>query len=79
MLQEQMCRMRRNTDCYASDLIASLTHGVYQHNIRCHVLGQTDSGRQLFIAFTVRDKQIRVISARNMSRKESEAYAKATT
>ena len=37
-------------------------------------LGQTDSGRRLFISFTVRRSLIRVISARDMTRKELRAY-----
>ena len=41
---------------------------------RFYALGGTDSKRNLFIAFTVRDKRIRVISARDMSRKEREVY-----
>ena len=36
---------------------------------RWYVLGQTDGGRELFIAFTKRKKLIRVISSRDMSRK----------
>lgn len=35
---------------------------------RYYVLGQTNGGRQLFIAFTVRINKIRVVSARDMSR-----------
>ncbi|HEX6383869.1 MAG TPA: BrnT family toxin [Anaerolineae bacterium] len=46
---------------------------------RYYVLGQTDSGRLLFIAFTLRQNKIRVISARDMSRKEREVYVKANT
>jgi uncharacterized DUF497 family protein len=41
---------------------------------RYYVLGRTDLGRLLFIAFTVRGKIIRVLSARDMSRKERNAY-----
>ena len=37
-------------------------------------LGQTDSGRRLFISFTVRKSLIRIISARDMTRKEHRAY-----
>ena len=37
-------------------------------------LGQTDSGRLLFISLTVRGSLIRVISARDMTRKEVQAY-----
>ncbi len=43
--------------------------------IRFYALGRTDSKRNLFIAFTVRKKRIRVISARDMSRKEREVYS----
>jgi uncharacterized DUF497 family protein len=35
---------------------------------RYYVLGQTNINRRLFIAFTVRNKKIRVLSARDMSR-----------
>jgi uncharacterized DUF497 family protein len=41
---------------------------------RFYVLGQTDAGRRLFLAFTIRANQIRVISARDMSRKEQQKY-----
>ncbi|MEW6570711.1 MAG: BrnT family toxin [Nitrospirota bacterium] len=41
---------------------------------RFFALGQTDAGRFLFIVFTVRKNKIRVISARNMNRKERRAY-----
>ena len=43
---------------------------------RYYVLGQTNINRRLFIAYTVRNKKIRVISARDMSRKERAFYAK---
>ena len=42
---------------------------------RFYALGKTDSKRNLFIAFTIRNKRIRVISARDMSRKEKEVYS----
>jgi uncharacterized protein len=42
--------------------------------IRYYILGQTDNRRKLFIAFTTRKKLIRVISARDMSRKERRGY-----
>jgi uncharacterized protein len=41
---------------------------------RCYALGQTDGDRPLFIAFTMRKRRIRVISARDMSRKEKKVY-----
>mgnify|MGYP006287822659 FL=1 len=41
---------------------------------RYFVLGQTDDDRPLFVAFTLRGDQIRVISARDMSRRERKVY-----
>ena len=43
---------------------------------RFHILGQTNSGRSLFISFTIRKDKIRVISARDMNRKELIKYEK---
>jgi uncharacterized DUF497 family protein len=41
---------------------------------RSLVLGQTNAGRYLFIAFTVRHDTIRVMSARDMNKKERDRY-----
>ena len=41
---------------------------------RFYALGQTDEKRELFIAFTLRGRLLRVVSARDMSRKERKAY-----
>ena len=41
---------------------------------RLYALGQNDSGRLLFVVFTIRVRLIRVISARDMSRKERRIY-----
>jgi hypothetical protein len=41
---------------------------------RYYALGQTRAGRRLFVVFTVRRKLIRVISARDMNRNETETY-----
>jgi uncharacterized DUF497 family protein len=49
-----------------------LTHSTTED--RYFVLGQTNTGRHLFIAFTIRNDKIRVISARDMSKKEGTAY-----
>ena len=43
---------------------------------RYYALGQTDDERQLFVVCTIRDNLIRVISARDMSKKEREVYLK---
>lgn len=45
-----------------------------QQEARFYVLGQADSGRRLFLVFTIRSRKIRVISVRNMSRKERRSY-----
>jgi uncharacterized protein len=41
---------------------------------RFYVLGQKDSGRLLFLVFTVRKDKLRVISARDMNKKERRVY-----
>ena len=43
--------------------------------LRYYALGQTEAGRLLFGAFTIRRKLIRPISARDMTAKERRAYA----
>jgi uncharacterized DUF497 family protein len=51
-----------------------------QNEPRFHALGRTDTGRVLHITFTLRQagKTIRVISARDMHRKEKAIYEQAT-
>ena len=46
---------------------------------RFFALGKSDSGRSLFIVFAIRGDKVRVISARDMSRKERSAYEKAAS
>jgi uncharacterized protein len=41
---------------------------------RWFALGQSDNGRWLFLAFTTRGNRIRVISAREMTRRERRMY-----
>ena len=41
---------------------------------RFYALGHTDTCRLLFVVFTVRNDKIRVISARDMNRKERKVY-----
>ena len=50
-----------------------------QTEVRLHALGQTDDGRRLHITFTLRrsGQLIRVISARDMHRKERSIYEQA--
>ncbi len=42
--------------------------------VRFYVLGQADTGRHLFVVFTIREDRIRIISARDTSRKERRSY-----
>jgi len=55
-------------------LLADIAHS--QKEARYHALGRTDDGRQLHVTFTLRAKGtlIRVISARDMNRKERNIY-----
>lgn len=43
---------------------------------RYYALGRTSGGRCLFVAFTIRRFLVRVISVRDMNRRERDAYAK---
>lgn len=59
-----------------------LVHDDPQHSTdesRHLALGQTYAGRRLCLAFTQRAGRIRVISARDMSRRERRSYAEAQT
>jgi len=44
---------------------------------RLQALGRTKKNRKLFIAFTIRENKIRVISSRNQNNKERNKYGKA--
>ena len=43
---------------------------------RFYALGKTDLDRRLFLAFTIRKRLIRVISSRDMTKKERRIYEK---
>jgi uncharacterized DUF497 family protein len=55
-------------------LIAGSDKKHSKQEARYFALGQTDIGRLLFVVFTVRNNLIRVISARDMNRKERKVY-----
>ena len=59
-----------------SPLLMSLDVKHSQEETRIHALGKTDAGRLLHVTFTLRGggTLIRVISARDMHRKEKAAY-----
>lgn len=48
-----------------------------QTEARYYLLGQTNAGRRLFVSFTIREDKIRVISARDMSKRERNFYEQA--
>ncbi len=41
---------------------------------RFYGLGKTNAGRKLFLVFTIRKNQIRIISIRDMNKKETKVY-----
>jgi uncharacterized DUF497 family protein len=55
-------------------LIAGSDEKHSQTEIRFYVLGLTDAIRLLFLAFTVRGDKLRVISAKDMNKKERRVY-----
>jgi len=55
-------------------LVTSPDTGHSSHEARFYTLGKSDSGKYLFIVFTVKNQLIRVISARDMNRKERGMY-----
>ncbi len=57
-------------------LITSYDEKHSQQEARFFALGQTDAGRLLFVVFTIRNDLIRVISARDVNRKERKVYEK---
>ena len=46
-----------------------------QKEVRYLLIGQTANNKILFIVFTIRDKKIRIISARAADKKEGKRYA----
>ena len=59
---------------FNSPLLAGGDEAHSQHEMRFFALGQTDEGRELFIAFMIRGRKLRVISARDMRRRERKVY-----
>lgn len=45
-----------------------------KHELRYYILGKTQANRKLFVAFTIRNNKVRIISARTMSRVERKIY-----
>jgi len=63
-----------NSECeqifFNRSLIVQFDTKHSNHENRYYALGITDIGRKLFVVFTVRNKKIHIISAKNMSRKK---------
>jgi uncharacterized DUF497 family protein len=55
-------------------IIVSADEKHSQSESRWYLLGTTDSGRLLVVVFTKRKNKIRIISARNMNKKERNEY-----
>ncbi len=55
-------------------LVVAEDAGHSQREERFFALGHADGGRMLFVVFTIRGALVRVISARDMSRKERKVY-----
>ncbi len=49
-----------------------------QNEERLRMVGETKEGRLLFVVYTLRKEKIRVISARDINRKEVRLYEKTT-
>ncbi len=66
------------TECeevfFNSPLIAGIDEKHSEGENRFYLLGRTDNERLLFVVFTIRGKKIRVVSARDMNRKERKIY-----
>jgi len=58
-------------------LVAGLDEKHSRKEVRYHALGQTDAGRRLFVVVTVRDGRLRVVTARDMNKRERKVYASA--
>jgi len=59
---------------FSQPLIVRRDTGHSQREARWVALGRTARNRKLFVAFTFRQARIRVISARDMTRRERKAY-----
>lgn len=55
-------------------LVAIVDQGHSEAEPRFLVLGRSDAGRKLFLVFTTRDHRIRIVSARDMTKRERERY-----
>lgn len=59
---------------FNSPLVTAVDKNHSQRERRFQALGRADPGRRLFVAFTVRRSLIRIISAREMNKREERRY-----
>ncbi|OGE77853.1 MAG: hypothetical protein A2751_02300 [Candidatus Doudnabacteria bacterium RIFCSPHIGHO2_01_FULL_46_14] len=75
-------RLRHNISSEEAEQLFINDHSVFfdvKHSIaerRYQLLGSSNSGRILFIVFTIRKNKIRIISARSAGKKERSNYEK---
>jgi hypothetical protein len=74
MIRHQVSRSECEQVFFNEPLVVENDDVHSQVEKRWYLLGQTDSGRLLFIVFTIRGEFVRVISARDMHKKEREIY-----
>lgn len=72
--KHQVDRMECEQMFFNVPLVAGNDEGHSEKETRFYSLGLSDAGRMLFAVFTVRAGKIRVISARDMNRKERIIY-----
>lgn len=74
----------RVTDKESEEVFSNVPIGVARDKLhsmtetRYSVRGITDSGRLLTVIFTIRNRSIRVVSARDMTRREERIYEEKT-
>ena len=76
-LKHQVSRLEIEQVFFNRPLLVVVDDQHSQKEPRYFVLGKTDLERRLFISFTVRRDLIRIISARDTSRKERKVYTDA--
>jgi uncharacterized DUF497 family protein len=75
--KHQVSRAECEEVFFNEPLIAAMDEKHSEVEVRYYVLGQTEAGRLLFVVVTIRNQFIRVISARDMNRREESEYADA--
>jgi uncharacterized protein len=64
---------------FNNPLLISIDNKHSKEETRFYALGKTNQDRKLFVVFTLRNEQIRVISARDMNKRERDIYEKDTS